>query len=298
MSNKIKKAIQRYNKHRNLLSLNRIELKQLFLSSIASLYDERERNAIFRLYVSEKMKIPYYEYCLDIHLIVSEDIDYKKDIERLKQGEPIQYIIGKTFFCGLELKTDSRALIPRSETEELVDIILRENEEIHSVLDIGTGTGAIAVTLARHWNKTEVFAIDISSPALALAAENAALNDVNVHFLRSDILKNDIILPSFDIIVSNPPYVPERDKNDLAINVVDFEPHNAIFVPDDAPLLFYKAIAEFGATHLNNGGKLYFETYESYHAEIVSLLKNYGFVQIKSRNDFAGKTRFISALWQ
>ena len=278
--------------------MNRLEFKQNFLAALSPLYDELECGAIFRLYVKDKLKIPYYQFCLEMMQSLPEPIHYDDDLKRLSHGEPIQYVLGRTVFCDLIFKTDARALIPRPETEELGGWVLQNNDVMGRLVDIGTGSGAIAVSLAHRWRNTDVFAIDISSDALELARENAELNGVTIDFAQMDILQDNINLPSLHIIISNQPYVPERHKKDLCTNVIDYEPYTALFVPDSNPLLFYDAIAKFASKHLNNNGKLYFETYQSFHSELVQMLSDYGFCQIKSRNDFAGKPRFISALWE
>lgn len=251
---------------------------------------------MFRLYVGHRLNLPYYQYLLDCQEVVDENIGFRNDIARLRTGEPIQYLLGITEFYGLSFQSDSRALIPRPETEELVDLIVKENEHVDLVLDIGTGSGIIAVSLAQKWAQADVLALDVSKDALSLAVENAQLNGVNVQFFCDDILHPMLSYPFFDVIVSNPPYIPAKEISFLAKNVVDFEPRNALFVPDERPLVFYEAIMDFAIAHLNPNGRLYFETYELFHSEIVEMLNKRGFSKIKSRNDFAGKPRFISAV--
>lgn len=221
-------------------------------------------------------------------------------VERLKQSEPIQYIIGTTPFCGLLFEVNPSVLIPRPETEELVDLIINKQGTVKStILDIGTGSGCIAVTLAHHLPGSEVVAVDISDKAIATAFSNAERNNVSVSFVRTDIL--DIptsmraIPGTFDLIVSNPPYVMESEKAFMQKNVLLYEPDTALYVPDKDPLLFYKAIASFGREKLNTGGCLYLEINTQYGNEMIELLESYKYKNIKCTKDLSGKDRIISA---
>ena len=223
--------------------------------------------------------------------------NYQSDIERLAKGEPLQSVIGFTEFCGMRFRTDSRALIPRPETEELVETVIAENStrQALKVLDIGTGTGAIAVALAARLNHATVTACDISADALTLAAENAQQNGVNVCFTQMDILQCELLPDSYDIIISNPPYIPESVKETLHQNVIGYEPGLALFVPDDRPLIFYEKITSLSVPSLQPGGKLYFETYEDYHPQLIALLRTKGFKKVESQSDFYGRPRFVRA---
>ncbi|MDP4274906.1 MAG: peptide chain release factor N(5)-glutamine methyltransferase [Bacteroidota bacterium] len=219
-------------------------------------------------------------------------------ISRLQKNEPVQYILGETEFYGLRFKVNSHVLIPRPETEELVKWI---SDEVHPggktrILDIGTGSGCIAVALAKNIAGAEVDAIDVSEPALKVAAGNAALNKVNINFYYCDILKNQPFPSSslFEVIVSNPPYVRESEKKLMLPNVLDYEPSLALFVPDEDPLRFYRAIAAFAWEHLVENGHLYFEINEALFDEISLLLKNLNFSGIKIRKDINEKCRMIS----
>lgn len=232
-------------------------------------------------------------------LLTSEETDFLDDaIARLKQHEPIQYILGRTEFLGLPFKVDRRVLIPRPETEELVLWILDEglNETI-DLLDIGTGSGCIPITLKKHWSNARVETWDISEDALELAASNARLNDVEVQFSCKNALTEIPPPQSLDIIVSNPPYVTDKEKTLMADNVLDFEPHSALFVANDKPLLFYDAIALLATHALRNGGRLYFEINEAYGTETVDMLNRLGFSDIELRKDLFGKNRMIRATW-
>lgn len=277
--------------------MKRNTFRDLFLKRLQPLYDARECAAMLRWYVQDRFGIPYHQFLLDGDEEMSDDIDYLSDLERLSQGEPLQYVIGFTEFCGLRFRTDSRALIPRPETEELVAAVVDENASLSGlkVLDIGTGTGAIAVSLAVRLDHAAVTACDISADALALAAENARLNNVQVRFEQCDILQCENLSESYDIIISNPPYIPENIRNTLHRNVIDYEPGVALFVPDDQPLLFYDRIASLAAQSLLPKGKLYFETYEEYHPQLGELLMGKGFAEVESRKDFYGRPRFVRA---
>ena len=276
------------------------EFRQHFVQYLIPLYGQREAEAIFRRYVEDVLGIEYYRFVLELDAPAKLPEDWRTDVECLALGEPIQYRIGHTEFCGRTFKVTPEVLIPRPETMMLVDYVISQNDGRTglSVLDIGTGSGAIAVTLAKDLPGAEVTALDVSEGALAVAAENAESNGASVNFLKFDILSEAPLPGRYDIIVSNPPYVPERDKAVMHTNVVDFEPALALFVPDDRPLLFYEAIAEKAATALNPNGQLHLETYEAYHPELKQLLEKKGFTDIECWEDFSGRPRFVCARWE
>ncbi len=221
------------------------------------------------------------------------------DFERLLTGEPIQYILGEAPFYGRNFSVSRDTLIPRNETEELVHRILKENPKSGlRVLDLGTGTGCIPITLALELKDPEVYALDVSVEALDVARKNAAQLGANVGFLEGDLLGAIPNLPLFDVLVSNPPYVPLRDKEEMHANVLNFEPHLALFVPDEDPLLFYRAIGSWGQQLLKTGGKLYLEIYENLANELVQLLLSQGYSQVQVHPDLNGKNRMITCLWQ
>ena len=212
-------------------------------------------------------------------------------VKELKTYKPIQYIIGETEFFQLKFKLNNSTLIPRPETEELVSWILKH--DFSSVLDIGTGSGCIAITIAKLTN-SNVDAMDICDKALKIAELNAKINSVNVNFILNDILNTEK-MPNYDVIVSNPPYVQKSDILKMNKNVTDFEPHKAIFVDDNNPIVFYRKIASLAIKSLNNGGYIFFEINELYHKEIVDLLNKIGFVDITLKNDINDKPRMIKA---
>lgn len=222
-----------------------------------------------------------------------------KIIDGLKVHKPVQYMIGTTQFYGLQLKVNEDVLIPRPETEELVHWILSDYSRTNflRILDIGTGSGNIALALAKNLASADVWATDNSAPALHLAKENALKNGLMVHFVFSDILHaGSYSLPGqYDIIVSNPPYIPESEKNSLPRNVSDFEPHQALFVPDHDPLIFYRKILSFAQIKLKQGGAVYVETHENFAHQVADLFRKEGFFNAEVRKDINEKNRMVKA---
>ena len=217
-------------------------------------------------------------------------------IARLRRHEPLQYIVGSARFHGHRFKVTPAVLIPRPETEQLIDMIIDENSASDlRVLDMGTGSGCIAISLARALKFAQVDALDVSSDALAVARENAALLKVKVRFFESDMLSPQP--PArYDIIVSNPPYVCWSERESMERNVLDYEPGQALFVPDNDPLLFYKAIAAYAAQSLERGGRLYLEINQRFGNEVKRLLEGNGFDEVRIIEDSYGKTRFAAAV--
>lgn len=277
--------------------MKRKEFRQRFMESLMPLYDEREVSAMFRWYVEDRLGISPHLFILDIEEEMPTEIDYLSDIQRLANGEPLQHITGFTEFCGLRFQTDGRALIPRPETEELVSGVATDwqGRGTTRILDIGTGTGAIAISLAHLLPQAAVDALDVSPDALALAQLNAAANQAAVNFFQQDILKTSALPQEYDVIVSNPPYIPESARATLHRNVTEFEPALALFVPDNSPLIFYEKIAILAFPSLKKNGKLYFETYEDFHPQLKKLLETIGFVSVECRNDLFGRPRFVVA---
>jgi release factor glutamine methyltransferase len=220
--------------------------------------------------------------------------------ERLMRQEPVQYVLNESWFCGLKFYVDENVLIPRPETEEMVEWIISNCKfpvDELSILDIGTGSGCVAISLKRRIRKAEVWACDISPAALEIAKRNAGTLGTDVKFARFDFLDRQewVKLPSFDIIVSNPPYVPEKDKGQMQPNVLQYEPATALFVPDNDPLIFYRAIAEFGKTHLKSGGSIYTEIHESLGETTTALFRAKGF-EAEIKKDMQGKERMMRAV--
>ena len=233
-----------------------------------------------------------------MHFLKEDDLPeaLKLDFQRLKSGEPIQYVLGKGPFYGREFLVNEHTLIPRNETEELVHLILKENPQAGlKILDIGTGTGCIPISLDLEMKSPEIYGIDISGKALEVARKNGELLKSNVSFQKCDILTQMPNVRELDILVSNPPYVPEADKSEMHRNVLDFEPELALFVPDKDPLLFYRVIGEKGKQLLKPGGKLYFEIHEKFGSEVAELLTSLGYQEVKVIKDLNGKERIASA---
>ena len=237
---------------------------------------------------------------LDLRLSESELLILHDACKKILQHVPIQYVIGKTDFCGLSFEVNESTLIPRPETEELVFYILNGEKLRFSplrILDIGTGSGCIAIALKKHRPDCEVFACDISREALQMATQNVEKHNTPVHFFCCDILSADSLssVPKMDVIVSNPPYVCLSEKPAMRPNVLLHEPETALFVADEDPLLFYKAIAKTAVEKLNAGGKIFFEINEKFGNEVAEILQNNGFTNITVKNDFRGKARFVCA---
>jgi len=236
----------------------------------------------------------------DIFLVPGAGIEptgaFADALEQLRNGRPLQYILGETEFYGLRFRVDENVLIPRPETEELVQWILNDwkNGAPH-ILDIGTGSGAIAVSLAKNLPDARVSALDISVGALVTAKENARLNNVEIDFRQMDIL-TDIPTGKFDVIVSNPPYVRDSERVQMHRNVLDHEPDNALFVPDSDPLRFYRRITESGMELLKEKGALYFEINEAFGSETADLLVNSGYTDMEIRPDIFGKDRMVKGI--
>jgi len=226
-----------------------------------------------------------------------EHIRIQEIVEDLKKHCPIQYILGETEFYGLQFKVNENVLIPRPETEELVENILQTQSSKAQILDIGTGSGCIAIALAKHLPSSIVYGMDISEGALEIAQQNAKSNNVNVQFFKHNVFQK---LPSglpelWDIIVSNPPYITPDEKKQMSANVLDYEPHQALFVPQNEPLLFYERIAEVGLQQLKEDGFLFFETSSIYGKETAAMLKQKGYNSIELLKDISGKDRMIKA---
>jgi len=220
------------------------------------------------------------------------------DFQRLLTGEPIQYILGEAPFYGRSFRVTRDTLIPRNETEELVHKIIKENPKAGlRVLDLGTGTGCIPITLALELKNSEVYGLDVSLQASEVARQNALQLGATVKFLEGDLLGVIPNLDVFDVLVSNPPYVPVRDQGEMHANVLNFEPHLALFVPDEDPLLFYRAIGGWGQQLLKTGGKLYLEIYENLAEELVQLVQSLGYSQVQVHRDLNGKNRMVTCIW-
>lgn len=225
----------------------------------------------------------------------SEILKFHFAVKKLRAGEPIQYVLGHTEFLDLKIGVSPAVLIPRPETEELVRFAVREITPGSRVLDIGTGSGCIALGIKKMQPEAQVMACDVSEEALKVAKRNAEANDLSVDFFRMDILHPLENLDAFDVIISNPPYVLEKDKLEMETHVLDYEPGLALFVPDENPLIFYQAIAKFAQKNLKAGGKLFFECHRDFAQAIADYLKSSGFQDVAIHKDIFGEERFLSA---
>ena len=264
---------------------------------LAGIYPNKEIEGFTRIILETVCGWGFTEQVLKKHERINES-EFEKIkviITRLKNFEPIQYILGETEFYGLKLKVNPSVLIPRPETEELVDWIVKSNlAENCCVLDIGTGSGCIALAVKSQLPKTSVSGVDISEMALKLATQNAVENNLNVDFLKADILNwEQFTWEKYDVIVSNPPYIRESEKSEMQVNVLNFEPENALFVEDEDPLVFYRSIAAFAKNYLTKNGLLFFEINENMGEEMVDLLYDSDFLDIEIRKDINGKNRML-----
>jgi protein-(glutamine-N5) methyltransferase, release factor-specific len=296
--------------------------------SLGTLYPPEEIRCIKRLILLHVCGLSHNQQilCKDKQIPEKEKDEIYSIINRLEKMEPLQYVLGDTEFYSLPLKVNPSVLIPRPETEELVDMIIKAQqsrllrssqghcettrycerseaisaliEESPRILDIGTGSGCIAIALAKHIPNAAITAIDISESALLTAKENALFNNVCINFIQANILKTEVtglISDNFDIIVSNPPYITDMEKESMNDNVLAYEPHHALFVPNEDPLLFYKAIAEFSLHKLTPKGMIYFEINANYGSAIIEMLQKKGFTHTELISDLSGKNRFITA---
>ena len=267
-----------------------------FRKELSSVFDDREVISWGYLSIEHILGYNRSDCIIYKNNIINDKIStkFQKIINDLKQHKPLQYILGETKFYNCNLKLNKHTLIPRSETHEIVDWILQEKFE--SALDIGTGSGCIAIALGKHSN-AHVSAIDISKEAIDLAKENAVINNVTVSFIHQDIFQIHQV-KKIDVIVSNPPYILNIEKEKMSMNVLDHEPHSALFVSDEDPLIFYKKIIEISTKSLHNHGKLFFEINENFGRKIMAILHRSGFVDIELKKDINDKDRMIKAVWK
>lgn len=295
-----------------------------FIQALLSIYDLGEAESFFYLILEEKQQLKRIDLALNPDLTFSNaEIQlWNSILEQLQKEIPIQYLLGKTSFYGLDFEVNENVLIPRPETEELVEWIIQSQKvEVRSgklemgsgklgeeqsaklereqqirkinILDIGTGSGCIAIALAKNLPNAEVFAVDVSEKALATAQKNAIINEVNVTLLKKNILETDDLEQQFDLIVSNPPYVRELEKKEIKKNVLDYEPHLALFVADNDALVFYRKIAELAQKNLSPKGQLFFEINQYLGKEMMELLEKMNFQNIELRQDIYGNDRMI-----
>ena len=281
-----------------------VSVQQYFAVELKNVFTDREIKQLTKQFICKRLGWDAMDYLVNRDATVSESdlLYFRSVIKQLLKGEPYQYVLGEVFFYNLTLNIDRRALIPRPETEELVDWVLSDNPDSNGVIvDIGTGSGCIPLALKRAQPSFHIYGVDKSLEALSLAQENSQRLDLAVEFLEMDILtlNESNNLPSIiDVIVSNPPYILEEDKVEMSAHVLDHEPHQALFVTDNDPLQFYKAIADFALKTLRPSGKIYLEIHENYAQEVVDLYRSVGFQSVEVRQDLQGKDRMIKITQQ
>jgi release factor glutamine methyltransferase len=276
------------------------DIQNVFHQELDAIYDTHEVDSLFFMLTDSLYNITRMKLAMNPELTVDNNESLFDALECLKNQEPIQYILGETEFFGLPFKVNQHVLIPRPETEELVSLVVQslkfkvESSHTINILDIGTGSGCIAITLAKNLKNVTVYALDVSNEALKVARQNAELNQVEIKFIEADILKTDGVSDlKFDVIVSNPPYVREQEKLQMKPNVLNNEPHLALFVDDENPLQFYKAITNFAVNNLKENGMLFFEINEYLGDEMMQLLKAHHFKNIELKQDIFKKDRMI-----
>ena len=276
-----------------------------FTDTLKEIYPKTEIDTFFFLLIEEKLNLQRVDSVMHPDFLIIDAIlsELKVILKRLLKEEPIQYIIGNTEFYGLPFKVNKNTLIPRPETEELVEWVLKEVRELQirkiekiSILDIGTGTGCIPISLAKNLSNSSISAIDVSGDALKVAQQNATLNNVEISFLEMDILETKELPQQYNLIVSNPPYIRELEKVEISNNVLENEPHLALFVKDNNPLIFYSKIADLARIHLKKGGLLFFEINQYLGKETVEMLKQKDYNTITLKKDLFGNDRMVKAI--
>lgn len=277
-------------------------VKSYFIDRLNNHFSEREIVTFYKELLKKRLKLSDADLLLQKEIRFSESdlLYFRSVVKRLLNHEPFQYIIGETFFYDLTIRCDERALIPRPETEELVDWVIHslDNQNSYTLVDMCTGTGCIALAIKSKLSNSKVYATDVSQEALALAKKNAMLLNLNIDFIEENALLNEsdnFENNTLDVIVSNPPYIPMKDKSQMEKNVLDFEPHMALFVSDETPLIFYKAIAEKANNLLKKEGLLFFELHEEYAIQTKELIEKLGFENVEIKQDLQGKNRMLKA---
>ncbi len=282
--------------------MNIVDIKKYCFNELKFFYNDTEINSFFTIIMQSFFNISKIDILKNRFYVFSNNDLKRIDriLDDLKNLKPVEYITGETFFYDLKFFVDENVLIPRPETEELVDLVLsaEKTKKNLKVIDIGTGSGCIAVSLAKNSN-FEVFASDFSENAIKIAKKNARYNKVKINFIKHDILKSAKNIFSnnennfFDIIISNPPYVTKSEKKFMKKNVLNYEPESAIFVDDNEPFIFYEEIAVFGQKFLNSTGKIYLEINENNSNKLLDVFKSYGFTDLKVKDDINDKNRFL-----
>ena len=276
------------------------EFKAHIHNSLQSLYPKSEINSFYFILLEHYGNYTTAEVLANVSTQLTDNITkaIQQAITELQTAKPIQYILGETEFFSNRFFVDENVLIPRPETEELVDWVLQtypDKTHLLQILDVGTGSGCIAISLAKALPEAQVTAIDVSPKAIAVAQRNAERNGIKVQFLQRDILQTETLPEKYDIIISNPPYVRELEKNEMHSNVLNYEPYLALFVPDDRPLLFYEQIAILAQQYLKPKGRLFFEINQYLAAEMQVMLAQKNFTEITLRQDLSGNNRMLCA---
>ncbi|CAM3724460.1 hemK protein [Flavobacterium saliperosum S13] len=276
------------------------DYRTIFFQELASIYDEYETESFFYIILEDFHHMKRVDLALNPTFELSPELlqQWENVVAQLKEQRPIQYILGETEFYGLPFYVNEHTLIPRQETEELVDWIIKESKvksqkAEFKILDIGTGTGCIAISLAKNLPNTKVYAMDVSDKALIVARRNAERNNVDITFIHQSVLETEDLGETFDIIVSNPPYVRNLEKQEIKKNVLEYEPHLALFVEDNDALLFYRKITELAIKNLSENGQLYFEINQYLGKEMIELLEKHHFSNIELRKDIYGNDRMM-----
>lgn len=275
-------------------------IRMIFINELEKLYDSREAENITFLVFQHFKNWNRFQLKENENTGLSESelLKFHFALKELKTGKPLQYVLGETEFYGLKFFVNESVLIPRPETEELVHLVINDCKKNHLsspvILDIGTGSGCIPAALKKNIPDSVVMATDVSEASLVVAKKNAEINGVEIQFFHHDILSGkDVMEGKADIIISNPPYIPEKEKNILHKNVVDFEPHIALFSPDNEPLKFYIAISLFAKEKLKRNGKLFFEVHENFAKDVKQLMEENGFGEVEVVKDMQEKERMV-----